>query len=428
MAKASMRELLERRSSLKDQLAAIHNGSDGALSEPAQTQWNKLEADLKGVESDILRQSVLDDTERRMSGQPVQGARQDSRWSEMLADYSLARALMHYDPQVDHGREREVSQEMEKRVGRKARGVLVPDEIFLRKVERRVDQNASSGPAGGFLVADNLLADQYIDRLRAHTFLDKLGVGYLTGLVGMTSVPRLETSGTIQWVAEDASPTPSALGFGQVSATPHTAAGQQAFSRRMLINATPSIEMLIRDDIAKQMAVATDDAAINGSAQAEPQGLIAKGLTVNSLGTNGAVFTYDNLVDLTATPDEVNALLASPAWLVNPKGLAAIRKLVDGYGRPYFPSPLRDGVLDYPVISSTTVPSNLVKGSSGAVCSAMFFGAWSQMLVCRWGGIDVLSNPYSAASSGQVLVHSFMDVDFIVRHLASFAAFLDVLA
>lgn len=116
-----------------------------------------------------------------------------------------------------------------------------------------------------------MLADQYVDRLRAHTFLDSLGVGYLTGLTGMISVPRLET-GTIQSVAEDQSPTPSALGFGQVSATPHTASGQQGLSRRMLLNATPSIEMLIRDDIAKQVAVALDDAAINGSSQAEPQG------------------------------------------------------------------------------------------------------------------------------------------------------------
>jgi len=49
-----------------------------------------------------------------MSGVPVQGARQDNRWTEQLADYSLAKALLHFDPTVDHGLEREVSQEIGK--------------------------------------------------------------------------------------------------------------------------------------------------------------------------------------------------------------------------------------------------------------------------------------------------------------------------
>ena len=367
----TLREMLEQRTALKNQLQTIHSAHPDALPEAAQAQWNQLNGELQALEQRIVRQSVLDDAERRIAGQPLT-TRTDNRWNELLEGYSLCRALLAHDNSVDCGREREVSAELERRGGRRPRGLLIPDAVFHRPIEQRAElraQEASVGTAGGFLIPDVLRGDLFIDRLRAASILPRLGVTYLDGLIGSTAIPLLTDSSTIQWVGENVEPTESSLAFGAIVLTPKTAAGQVAYSRRMLLNATPAIEGLVRDDLARQQALAGDTAAVTGSTNAQPQGLLSKGITTPSLGTNGAALTFDALVDLTAQPDEQNALLAGPAWLGNPKTLASLRKLKDSYGRPYFVN-LPQDLLGFPLVSSILEPDD-----------------------GRWSGVDVLSNP-----------------------------------
>ena len=68
-----------------------------------------------------------------------------------------------------------------------------------------------------------------------------------------------------------------------------------------------------------------------------------------------------------------------------------------------------------------------MKGTSGAICSAILFGNWSDLLIGMWSAIDVLVDPYSNSTLGGVRVVVFSDVDISVRHPESFAAMLDAL-
>ena len=79
---------------------------------------------------------------------------------------------------------------------------------------------------------------------------------------------------------------------------------------------------------------------------------------------------------------------------------------------------------------SNVVPSNLTKGTASGICSALVYGNWSELLIGLWSELDVLVNPYSetAYSKGNVQVRAMMTVDIAVRHPASFAAILDLLA
>jgi hypothetical protein len=53
----------------------------------------------------------------------------------------------------------------------------------------------------------------------------------------------------------------------------------------------------------------------------------------------------------------------------------------------------------------------------------VIFGAWSQLLIGYWSGLDILVNPYetTAYARGRVLVRAMRDVDVAVRHAESFA-------
>jgi len=72
-----------------------------------------------------------------------------------------------------------------------------------------------------------------------------------------------------------------------------------------------------------------------------------------------------------------------------------------------------DGMVNgYMAALSNYIPSNLVKGTSGAVCNAMIFGDWSQLEIHRWGAIELVVDRITKATSGQVqvVVNDFANV------------------
>jgi Phage capsid family len=75
------------------------------------------------------------------------------------------------------------------------------------------------------------------------------------------------------------------------------------------------------------------------------------------------------------------------------------------------------------------VPNNLVKGTSGAVCSAMIFGDFSEVLIGIWSALDILVNPFdpTAYSKGNVQIRGMATVDIALRHPLSFAIQKDFL-
>jgi len=76
------------------------------------------------------------------------------------------------------------------------------------------------------------------------------------------------------------------------------------------------------------------------------------------------------------------------------------------------------------------VPSNLTKGTSSGVCSAIMFGDFSQVVVGQFGGIDIIIDTTSAAVTrggiGAALTFN-MFVDSAVQQPAAIGAILDVL-
>ena len=80
----------------------------------------------------------------------------------------------------------------------------------------------------------------------------------------------------------------------------------------------------------------------------------------------------------------------------------------------------------YKFAETNNVPSNLTKGS-GTDLSALIFGNFSDLIIGKWGAVDVLVDPYSLGTTGAVRVIVFSDVDVAVRHAESFAAILDMI-
>ena len=231
-------------------------------------------------------------------------------------------------------------------------------------------------------------------------------------------------------VAVNAAPgSEGAPTFRQVTMAPKTVAQYVDLSRKLMMQSDPSVETIIRDDMLRQFAAKIDEVAIEGGGSNEPTGITGtSGIGSVAMGTNGGAITYAKLVDLESEVAIDNALGGNLSYLTNPKVVGAMRQTsrqASGVEGNFI---LNDSntLLGYGVASSNLVPSDLTKGTSSGVCSAVIFGNFADLMIGMFGGLDVLVDPYTGSSTGATRIAMFQDVDVAVRHAESFAAILDI--
>ena len=354
-----------------------------------------------------------------------------------VKNYSLLRAINAAADQKNNprawdeaGLELEASRAVAERLGKKPQGFFVPWEIQNAAYRRPVNTQQVGDPTtGGYLVATELLADSFIDVLRNSMMLKQAGARVMTGLVGDIDIPKKTTASVAYWIGEGDAPNKSTLQFGQVAARPKTVAAYAQLTRKFLKQATPDAEMLVRDDIAQTLALAADKAGLHGAGSAnEPLGVaLMSGIGAVVGGTDGATPDWADLVDLESEIALDNALIGKLGYITNTKVQGYLKKTRHNatYGTDYiWPINARE-INGHPAWVTNQVRSDMVKGSSGAVCSGIFFGNWDDLVFLYWGGLDVIVDPYTNSTSGDVLITSMQDLDIVGRRVQSFSAMLD---
>lgn len=344
------------------------------------------------------------------------------------------------------GFEKEVSDELQKRTGRgETMGFYLPTSLNVDSgaAQRAADaagirsQYQVGTPAsGGNLVATNLLAANFIDYLRAKARVMQLGATMLTGLVGNVSLPRQSGTGQVFWVAEGANVGEAEATFDLVSFSPKTVGAYSVITRQMMLQSTPDIEMLARNDLYQTMVLGIDNAAIQGQgASGQPLGILNMGGIGQVVGgANGSQISIDDLIDLETAVANANADEGSLAYLSNSKVVGYLKKLKSTTGQYLWtnnPMGQRSGtpgeINGYSFARSNQVPSNLTKGTS-TDCSAVIYGNWSDLVIAEWGVMEILPNPYGTGfAAGSIQLRALQSVDINARHVASFAAKTDAL-
>lgn len=412
-----------------------------ALSDLAETEkrdlttdedkrFGDLKKEITDLDKKIGRAQTLAEAERSAPA-IVHGRLGDGQFEERARDFSIVKAIRAAMPRdlgggdVDAGFEREISTEVSRRSGRTFEGIAVPDQVFLQ--ERRT---LLTSDAAADLVPNVHRADLFIDRLRSALVTERLGATVLSGLVGTVDIPRQTGSSSGQWVAEDGSLTETDAAFDDVTLSPKTVGAMTSYSRRTLLNASPSIEQIVRNDLAAIIAASIDEKAIAGDGTGNtPTGILSTaGIGLVAMGTNGGAPTWQAILDLIAELQVDN--VDGSAFLANPKFVKKARgtvKVASTDSVMIMESP--NELAGYPLAVTNSVPSNLTKGTASGTASALIFGKFSDLLIGYWSGVDILLNPYetTAYAKGRVLVRAMRDVDVQVRHPESFAAIKDLL-
>lgn len=294
-----------------------------------------------------------------------------------------------------------------------------------------------SGTTGGNLVETALRADDFIEVLRNKSVIGQLGARYLTGLTGNVNIPRQATQTSVGWVGESSAVSESEATFDQVQLRPHTVGSFSKMSRLTLQQTTPAIEQLVRDDLLNVSTLAVDLAALSGTgSSSQPTGITnTSGIGTVVAGTNGNNATFDMMIALYTAPAVANAPQENLGFAINAKTRGYLATLKSSAGQYlWVPGTSIAGALPSDLVGqryavSNQLPSNLTKGTSGAVCSMAIYGNWQELFVGEWGVTEIMVNPYDSTgfTTGDVLVRAFTTVDIGLRHPASFAVISDLL-
>lgn len=397
-----------------------------------------------GRSEDEARAAVLD----KLGAKPIETVKPIEMADQEHIDYKISagiRSLLTGDwSSRDAGYVRELSRECELKGNKRSteKSFFVP----YTALSKRATYVTSTANVGGNLVATDLLAGDFIEALRNESVMLGLGVRTMNGLVGDIAIPRRSGVGSTYWLGtETTAITFSNSTFDQVSMTPKNLAAIQKFSRQSVLQDTPGIEQLIRDDLSDGLRLEMDRSILNGSGSSgQPTGIMqTSGISSVAMGTNGGALTMEKVVDLETTVMEDNAAINAGAisYLSNYKVVGGLKKLRAGGstttdGAFLYNSDLQaigrggtPGTLNgYNIATSNQVPSNLTKGTSSNNCSAMLFGDFSQAIVGFWGGGLELTvgEDGSDFSTALTSVRGIMTLDVCLRNPVSFAAILDI--
>lgn len=399
---------------------------DPTSGDEARSRFDALEAETRALAKDRDRLHVANEMERLAAATPVNGTG-NREFDREARSYSLTRAIAHAAGlRVDAAREVEISDEIARLTGRSAQGIFAPDSVF--QIEKRV---VVPGTNGAGLIFEEGRPQDFIDALRANLVTGRLGATTLSGLQGNVSIPKLAASAGTAWVADNASIGLTDPDFDKVTMAPKHVASRTEFSRDMLLQSSPDIERLLRNDFATSLAIALDKAATTGGGSNEPSGIIDRLTDASAMGTLSDA-SWAQVLTMIADVEQANAATGRLGWALNPAAVRTLRstpKVV--YGSPVVMDAGAGFVMDgpnelagYAAASTTSLP---LAGGSPASLGTAIFGDWSSLLIGYWSGVDVLANPYGEAyPRGGVQVRGILTADVAVRHLESFTAAQDV--
>ena len=283
---------------------------------------------------------------------------------------------------------------------------------FEGLLPQRRDSTAGDFAAGGALVGMEM--QPIVSVLKNKCAAVALGATVFTGMQGLVHIPRSTAALTPQSLAETGAVTPSDLVTDQLIATPHRVSMQIKLSKQLLIQA-PGTEAFLRREFANQLATNLDRLIWwGGQNPAEPIGIL------NAPGVASEVFggppTWPAVLKFEKALADSNADIGSLGWALSPATRNAWKQ-VPRAGT--FPSFIMEG--DARVNGYRSAATNNLAGTDQCV-----FGNFEELIILVWSdGMELINDPVTQASKGEVVLTCNLWCDFVIPHIRSFCVSAD---
>lgn len=261
-------------------------------------------------------------------------------------------------------------------------------------MELRADLTTASG-AGITKETANL-----VTALKSNLVLLNAGATYMGNLTGNIGIPTY--SGTnVAWAGETASAVDGAGTLSDVILKPKRLTAYVDVSKQFLIQESADAENVLRDDIAKAIAVKLESTILGSAAgsDTQPAGLF-NGVTPEA---DDADEVFVNELDEALDMKNIQ----NKKYILSPKAKSAFKGIELATGRLAYQDNEVDG---YPAYITTA-----------AVAKGVVAGDFSDLVIAQWGGLDITVDPYTVAKDGKVrlVVNAYFDA---VKKRNSFVA------
>lgn len=342
--------------------------------------------------------------------------------------YSITRLIkgQAFAQWTEAGLERDLSNLATTKTGQAPNGAYIPLGIALR------DFNAGTAGEAGNLIGSAIDGSLAADPLRKASVLARMGATFLPGLRSTLSIPRFTSSDSAGWKSEVAAAGAITETTASVTFTPKRSAVVMTLSRQALVQATPELDKAISRHLTGALLELLEYGALNGDGTNDsPVGIRStSGVGAVVGGTNGAQIDITHLADLEKAPEAANVpATENSGFLVNAATKRWLRTKASGTNLAYLWQGGDRPLLGHRAGVTNNLPSNLQKGGSGSVCSALLYSAdWSQLFVAIYGGgIDLTVDRVTLAATGQLRIVAALHAGVGALVPAAFAKMEDAL-
>jgi len=296
------------------------------------------------------------------------------------------------------------------------------------ELERRALAEGTDS-AGGYTVP-SITSAKLIDGLRAQAVTLKAGAQLVPLESDSTTIARVLTDPTVEWLAENAVQSDSSPTFGAVIMVPKTLRALVRASRELMddsVNINEALQKMFVGSMSQEL----DRAALVGSGSgAEPEGI------KNITGIGSVEYDANGLpmLDSTIYPAildtiyEVDVDNAGPvnAMIMHPRTARDLNKLVETASASYQPLQTPPVLANLPILQTTAMPIDETDPGTTTAGTTILVGRWDNLFIgmrlkLR---IDVLKERY--ADSYQIGYLVSMRADVQVAHVEAFAELIGI--
>jgi HK97 family phage major capsid protein len=284
-------------------------------------------------------------------------------------------------------------------------------------------QSGLSGPAGGFLIPEDV-SGELIELLRPASVVMSFGPVIMPMDNGNLTMNRIAVGTTASYIGELQDVPATGVQFGQVKLSSKKLSALVPISNDLLASASTQADAVVRDDLVQSLANRMDLAFIRGAGtQFSPLGMR------NQLV--GTAFETSNILPMNATVNlanvtndlgrlelallQANIPMTRPGWIMAPRTAIYLTNLRDGNGNYAFPEMQQGQLRGKPVRWTTQVPVNLGGGTE----SEIYLADFAHVMVGEQQGIELaISTEAAYRDAGNNLQASFSRDETVVRAIA----------
>lgn len=425
-----------------------------SLTTEENTEFDTLETEIPTLRKEKMREEKFEDIRKVAADKELKrveeekragnaagtpGANPNKEEEGVKKDFRYVKFIS----QMKRGKLEGVYAEMDKEAKRQAsdagqivKGFGIPaflagndgkNSVRSRFPEKR-DLIAGTDTLGGHAVA--VETKTLIEFLEDNLILLQAGASLDTGLVGDVEWPREDSSYTATFKGEVAALDEVDPTLDLVTQTPFRLGAFTDVSKQLERQTSWSVENRIRNRIAGAISRTWEASAINGTGSGQPLGILG----TSGIGSvviedpNGGAIVWDDIVNLVREVEVDNALMGSLKYISNPLVRAELQTTEKASSTAQFILQTATAQLNgFDALFSNLVPSNLSKGASSGILSAMIFGNFTDLALGMWGGLDFTLDEFTQATNGldRVIVQAY--IDSVVLRPQSFAAAQDIL-